>query len=139
MSYIANNDRLGLGYLEKIKPYLQISANINKTGENIQLPKERKKLEGLYECILCACCSSACPSYWWNPDKFLGPAIALQSARFIHDSRDEIKSERLRQLEDFYSLLRCRGIMNCIDVCPKGLSPGLVISQLRREMLKSSL
>jgi len=121
---------------KKIKPFLQNSRTVHGVGERLQMPEERKKLDGLYECILCACCTSFCPSYWWNPDKFIGPAAALQSARFIIDSRDERKSERLAALEDSYSILRCRGIMNCTSTCPKGLNPTEAISIIRREMLK---
>jgi succinate dehydrogenase / fumarate reductase iron-sulfur subunit len=121
---------------KKVKPFLQNSYSVYQSGEFLQTKEERKKLDGLYECILCACCTSACPSYWWNPDKFLGPAAALQSARFIEDSRDEKTLERLANLEDSYSILRCRGIMNCVDVCPKGLNPTEAISSIRRKMLK---
>ncbi len=119
---------------EKIKPYLQNSQP--KAGaERLQSPEERAKLDGLYECILCGCCSSACPSYWWNPDKFLGPAASLQAARFIKDSRDDATEERLMQLTDANSVLRCRTIMNCADVCPKNLNPSKAIADIRSELI----
>lgn len=123
---------------EKVKPYLQNSQPA--TGaERLQTPDERAKLDGLYECILCACCSSSCPSYWWNPEKFLGPAAALQAARFIQDSRDDATHERLGQLEDAYSVFRCRSIMNCAEVCPKGLNPTEAIGKIRDELLKDGI
>ena len=100
------------------------------------LPEQRAKLDGLYECILCACCTSACPSYWWNPDKFVGPAGLLNAYRFVSDSRDNQTSERLAGLKDPYSVFRCRTIMNCASVCPKGLNPTEAIRKLRTQMLK---
>lgn len=121
---------------EKTKPYLQASQPPSEK-ERLQSPKEREKLDGLYECILCGCCSSACPSYWWNPDKFLGPAAALQAARFILDSRDESTSERVSQLEDAYSVFRCRSIMNCVQTCPKDLNPNKAIADIREKILKT--
>lgn len=123
---------------EKAKPYLQNSAPEPAT-ERLQSPQNREKLDGLYECILCACCSTACPSYWWNPDKYMGPAALLQAYRFIADSRDDHKDERLADLTDPYSLYRCRGIMNCIDVCPKGLNPLEAINNIKDEILKESI
>ncbi|QQG46707.1 MAG: succinate dehydrogenase iron-sulfur subunit [Candidatus Azosocius agrarius] len=124
-------------HYEKIKPYFYNNDNnINHVGETLQSPKDRKKLDGLYECILCACCTSFCMSYWWNPEKFIGPAAALQSARFLSDSRDNNTVERLSILDDSYSIFRCRGIMNCVDVCPKGLSPNGAIGIIRRALLK---
>ena len=105
----------------------------------MQSPEDRAKLDGLYECIMCGCCSSSCPSYWWNPDKFLGPAASLQAARFILDSRDDATSERLAQLDDAYSILRCRGIMNCVEVCPKGLNPTKAIGNIRDKLLKDEI
>lgn len=120
---------------EKIKPYLQ-NDEPAPAQERLQTPKERAKLEGLYECILCACCSSSCPSFWWNPDKFIGPAGLLQAYRFIIDSRDTHTEERLSNLEDAFSVFRCRGIMNCVDVCPKGLNPTKAIGHLRSLLLK---
>lgn len=101
-----------------------------------QSPADRERLDGLYECILCACCSSACPSYWWNPQRFLGPAALLQASRFIEDSRDQATEERLDRLDDAYKLFRCHTIMNCADVCPKGLNPSRAIGQIRQRMLK---
>lgn len=123
---------------EKVKPYLQ-NHNVAPGKERLQSPEERAKLDGLYECILCACCSSSCPSYWWNPDKFLGPAALLQANRFIQDSRDTALAERLGELGDPYSLFRCRGIMNCTDVCPKGLNPTKAIGQIREKLLKEEV
>jgi len=123
---------------EKTKPYLQNSQPA-PAQERLQSPEERAKLDGLYECILCACCSSSCPSYWWNPDKFLGPAAALQAARFIEDSRDDATGERLAQLDDAYSVFRCRSIMNCADVCPKSLNPTEAIGKIRNKLLKDGV
>lgn len=120
---------------EKIKPYLQ-NDNPLPSKERLQSPADRKKLDGLYECILCACCSSSCPSFWWNPEKFVGPAGLLQAYRFIVDSRDTHTSERLNDLSDPFSVFRCRGIMNCVDVCPKGLNPTKAIGKIRSLMLK---
>ncbi|MDB6097126.1 MAG: Succinate dehydrogenase iron-sulfur subunit [Francisellaceae bacterium] len=119
---------------EKVKPYLQ-NKNAAPIKERLQTPAERDKLDGLYECILCGCCSSACPSYWWNPDKFVGPAAALQATRFIQDSRDEATADRLEHLEDAYSIFKCRSIMSCADVCPKGLNPTKAINIIRTKML----
>jgi len=118
---------------EKIKPYLQNNQS-PPPHERLQSPAERAKLDGLYECILCACCTSSCPSYWWNPDKFVGPAASLQAARFIEDSRDEATEERLAQLDDAYSIFRCRTIMNCAEVCPKNLNPSKAIASIRTKM-----
>ena len=120
---------------EKTKPYLQNSQPAPAI-ERLQLPAERAKLDGLYECIMCGCCSSSCPSYWWNPEKFLGPAAALQAARFIEDSRDDATAERLAQLSDAYSVFRCRSIMNCVDVCPKNLNPTKAIADIRDKIIK---
>lgn len=120
---------------EKTKPYLQNSQPAPGI-ERLQSPAERAKLDGLYECILCGCCSSSCPSYWWNPEKFLGPAAALQAARFIEDSRDDATKERLAQLDDAYSVFRCRSIMNCVDVCPKNLNPTKAIADIRDKIIK---
>jgi succinate dehydrogenase / fumarate reductase iron-sulfur subunit len=113
-----------------IRPYL-INDNPPPEKERLQSPEERDELNGLYECILCACCSTSCPSFWWNPDKFVGPAGLLQAYRFIADSRDQATSDRLDDLEDPYRLFRCRTIMNCVDVCPKGLNPARSISHIR--------
>ena len=115
---------------KSIKPYVVTYKKPKK--EHIQLPEDRKKLDGLYECILCACCSTSCPSYWWNSDKFLGPAILLQAYRFIVDSRDKNKKERLKQLNDAFKLYRCHTIMNCTKTCPKGLNPAKAISEIKK-------
>lgn len=120
----------------KVKPFL-INNDPVPAAERLQSPEQRATLDGLYECILCACCSSACPSFWWNPDKFVGPAAALQAARFIEDSRDTDTQQRLSDLDDAYSILRCRTIMNCADVCPKGLNPSKAIGDIRRKMIDS--
>lgn len=120
---------------DKAKPYLQ-NNNPPPATERLQSPEDRTKLDGLYECILCACCSTACPSYWWNPDKYMGPAALLQAYRFIADSRDTATKERLADLTDPFSVFRCRGIMNCIDVCPKSLNPLQAINNIKEEMLE---
>ncbi len=122
----------------KAEPWL-VNDSPEPEVERKQSPEDREQLDGLYECILCGCCSAACPSYWWNPDKFLGPAALLQAARFIHDSRDEATEHRLEQLDDAWKLYRCHTIMNCTQVCPKGLNPSRAISDIRRTMLKKSL
>ncbi|MHB1198985.1 MAG: succinate dehydrogenase iron-sulfur subunit [Polaromonas sp.] len=118
-----------------ITPYL-INAEPPPEKERLQSPAERDKLNGSYECILCACCSSQCPSFWWNPDKFVGPAGLIQAYRFIVDSRDQATQERLDDLNDAYRLFRCRTIMNCSEVCPKGLEPAHAIEMIRLRMLK---
>lgn len=123
---------------KKASPYLQNNEPPPAT-ERLQSPAERKKLDGLYECIMCGSCSSACPSYWWNPDKFMGPAALLQAARFIEDSRDDHTDERLTKLNDAHSVFRCRTIMNCADVCPKGLNPAEAIARIRTEMVKKDI
>lgn len=123
---------------EKAKPFLQNDDPAPAT-ERLQSPEERAKLDGLYECILCACCTTACPSFWWNPDKYMGPAALLQSYRFIADSRDTHTEERLADLTDPFSVFRCRGIMNCVDVCPKELNPLEAINHIKEEMLKESV
>jgi succinate dehydrogenase / fumarate reductase iron-sulfur subunit len=122
---------------EKAKPFLQNNKPI-PAQERLQSPKNRSKLDGLYECILCACCTSSCPSYWWNPDKFMGPAALLQSARFILDSRDDSTINRLENMNDSYSMFRCRSIMNCVDVCPKGLNPTKAIGNIRSKLIKNN-
>lgn len=124
--------------LERAKPFLQNSDSAPST-ERLQSIEERASLDGLYECILCACCSSSCPSYWWNPDKFLGPAALLAAQRFLADSRDNSDAERIEQMQDAFSVFRCRSIMNCVDVCPKGLNPTEAISKIRAKMLKESV
>lgn len=121
-----------------VKPYL-IGVEPEPEVERLQTPKQRELLDGLYECILCGCCSTACPSFWWNPDKFLGPAALLQASRFIEDSRDAALEERLDQLDDAYKLYRCHSIMNCVQVCPKELNPTQAIGRIKERMLKVKL
>jgi succinate dehydrogenase / fumarate reductase iron-sulfur subunit len=123
---------------EKAKPFLQNDEPAPAT-ERLQSPAERAKLDGLYECILCACCTTSCPSFWWNPDKYMGPAALLQSYRFIADSRDTHTAERLADMADPYSVFRCRGIMNCVDACPKDLNPLAAINNIKEEMLEESV
>ena len=123
---------------DSIQPYLQNSTQPPEK-ERLQSPGEREELDGLYECILCACCSTSCPSFWWNPDKFVGPAGLLQAYRFIADSRDEKADERLDNLEDPYRLFRCHTIMNCVDVCPKGLNPTKAIGKIKELMVKRNV
>ena len=122
-------------HYESVRPYL-INDEPAPRLERLQSPEERARLDGLYECILCACCSTSCPSFWWNPDKFLGPAALLQAYRFIADSRDRATDQRLGELEGAYELFRCRGIMNCVAVCPKGLNPTQAIAQMRTMLLR---
>ena len=107
---------------EKVQPYLQ-NPTPAPAIERLQSPEERAQLDGLYECILCACCSTSCPSFWWNPDRFVGPAGLLQAYRFLADSRDTATEDRLSKLDDPFSVFRCHGIQNCVNVCPKGLNP----------------
>ncbi|MFA7439330.1 succinate dehydrogenase iron-sulfur subunit [Castellaniella sp.] len=121
-----------------IKPFL-INDTPPPEKERLQSPEEREELNGLYECILCGCCSTACPSFWWNPDKFVGPAGLLQAYRFIADSRDAATAERLDDLEDPYRLFRCHTIMNCTDVCPKGLNPSLAISKIKEMLVRRTI
>jgi len=116
-----------------------INKNQPPEKERHQSPEERNQLDGLYECILCACCSTACPSFWWNPDRFVGPAGLLQAYRFIVDSRDEATAERLDNLEDAYRLFRCRTIMDCADVCPKGLNPAYAIGEIRTMLTRRAI
>jgi succinate dehydrogenase / fumarate reductase iron-sulfur subunit len=120
---------------EKVQPYL-INDKPAPAQERLQTPEERAELDGLYECILCACCSTSCPSFWWNPDKFIGPAGLLQAYRFLADSRDTATAERLSELDDPFSVFRCRGIMNCVSVCPKGLNPTRAIGKIRTMLLQ---
>lgn len=119
---------------EKVKPYL-----INNTPapaiERLQSPEDREKLDGLYECILCACCSTACPSFWWNPERFIGPSGLLQAYRFLADSRDTATEQRLAALDDPFSVFRCHGIQNCVNVCPKGLNPTKAIGHIRSMLM----
>jgi succinate dehydrogenase / fumarate reductase iron-sulfur subunit len=119
---------------ERIEPYLQ-NDQVAPPQERLQSPEERAQLDGLYECILCACCSSSCPSFWWNPEKFVGPAGLLQARRFLADSRDTATEHRLDKLQDPFSVFRCRTIMNCTNVCPKGLNPTQAIGAIRKQML----
>ena len=130
---------MGLFYqqYERIQPYLQNDTPAPAI-ERLQSPEDRDKLDGLYECILCACCSTSCPSFWWNPDKFVGPAGLLQSYRFLVDSRDTATRERLAELQDPFSVFRCRGIMNCVAVCPKGLNPTRAIGKIRDMLLANA-
>lgn len=121
-----------------VRPYLTADSPTPEV-ERLQSPQERDRLDGLYECILCACCSTACPSYWWNPDKFRGPAALLQALRFLTDSRDEDTDRRLEELEGPYRLFRCHTIQNCTSVCPKGLDPSRAIGEIRKLMLRRSI
>ncbi len=121
-----------------VRPYLTAESPEPEV-ERRQTPEEREQLDGLYECILCACCSTACPSYWWNPEKFRGPAALLQSWRFLADSRDEDTERRLDDLEGPYKLFRCHTIQNCTNVCPKGLNPSRAIGEIRKLMLRRNL
>lgn len=124
---------------EKIKPYLINDGQNPPAREHLQSIEEREKLDGLYECILCACCSTSCPSFWWNPDKFIGPAGLLHAYRFLIDSRDTATDERLDNLQDAYSVFRCHGIMNCVDVCPKGLNPTKAIGSIKSMLLNRAV
>merc|ERR1711992_17677 len=120
---------------KSIQPWLQRNDESQLgTGDKqlLQSTDDRAKLDGLYECILCACCSTSCPSYWWNSDKYLGPAVLLQAYRWIIDSRDQSTDERIQQLDDAYKLYRCKTIMNCAKVCPKGLNPGKAIAKIKK-------
>ncbi|WIM06479.1 MAG: succinate dehydrogenase iron-sulfur subunit [Candidatus Nitricoxidivorans perseverans] len=121
-----------------VKPWL-INDDPLPERERLQSPREREALDGLWECILCACCSTACPSFWWNPDKFVGPAGLLAAWRFIADTRDQATSERLDNLEDPYRLFRCHTIMNCVDACPKGLNPTRAIGMIKEMMVKRAI
>ena len=119
---------------EKVQPYLQ-NPTPAPAIERLQTPDERAQLDGLYECILCACCSTSCPSFWWNPDRFVGPAGLLQAYRFLADSRDTATEDRLAKLDDPFSVFRCHGIQNCVNVCPKGLNPTKAIGHIRTMLL----
>ncbi|VAW54540.1 Succinate dehydrogenase iron-sulfur protein [hydrothermal vent metagenome] len=121
-----------------VKPYLIVNDPMPEV-ELAQTPKQREQLDGLYECVLCACCSTACPSFWWNPDKFLGPAALLQASRFIEDSRDQDFEQRLENLDGPFKLFRCHTIMNCVHVCPKGLNPTKAIGRIKAKMVTRSL
>ncbi|MBQ0714029.1 succinate dehydrogenase iron-sulfur subunit [Paraperlucidibaca wandonensis] len=119
---------------DKVQPFI-INDTPEPAIERLQSPEDRAKIDGLYECILCACCTTSCPSFWWNPEKFLGPSALLQAWRFLADSRDNATAERLAKLDDPFSLFRCRGIMNCVSVCPKGLNPTKAIGHIRNMLL----
>lgn len=122
-------------HYRSVKPYLTVKEPIPEV-EFLQTPEEREKLDGLYECILCGACTTSCPSFWWNPDKFRGPAALLQSYRFLADSRDQATSERLAELDGPYKMFRCHSIMNCVNVCPKGLNPTEAIHSIKKLMVK---
>ena len=124
--------------LESIKPWLRANDTPPETTERLQSPAEREKLDGLYECILCACCSTSCPSYWWNSDKYLGPAVLLQAYRWLADSRDDATAERLDDLEDPFKLYRCHTIMNCAKACPKGLNPAKAIANIKKMIVEKA-
>ncbi len=134
---IVDMDQFYKQYRE-VKPYLDVKDPLPEV-ELKQTPEQRDKLDGLYECILCGCCTTSCPSFWWNPDKFLGPAALLQAARFIGDSRDQATDERLQALDDPFKLFRCHTIMNCVQVCPKGLNPTKAIGDIKKMMVKKSM
>ncbi|WP_435103779.1 succinate dehydrogenase iron-sulfur subunit [Arhodomonas sp. AD133] len=118
-----------------IQPWMKTETPAPPDHERLQSKEDRAELDGLYECILCACCSTSCPSYWWNPDRYLGPATLLQAYRWIADSRDEATGERLDELEDPFKLYRCHTIMNCTSVCPKGLNPAKAIAEIKKLMV----
>lgn len=119
---------------KSIEPWLQKAGTPDPEKENLQSIKDRKKLDGMYECILCACCSTSCPSYWWNGDKYLGPAVLMQAYRWIDDSRDEQQMKRLKMVNDRFKLFRCHTIMNCTEACPKGLNPAKAIQKLKKKI-----
>jgi succinate dehydrogenase / fumarate reductase iron-sulfur subunit len=119
-----------------IEPWLKTDTPVEQGQERLQSVEDREKLDGLYECILCACCSTSCPSYWWNGEKYLGPAILLQAYRWLADSRDEASGKRLDALEDPFKLYRCHTIMNCTKTCPKGLNPAKAIAEIKKKMLE---
>lgn len=121
--------------LESIEPWIKTDTP-KPTRERLQTPEDRAKLDGFYECILCACCSTSCPSYWWNPERYLGPAVLLQAYRWIVDSRDEATGERLDELEDPFKLYRCHTIMNCTNTCPKGLNPAKAIAETKKLLVE---
>ena len=122
---------------ESVQPWLKTSKKPEK--ENLQSREDRSKLDGLYECIMCACCSTSCPSYWWNGDKYLGPAGLLQAYRWIIDSRDEDRKERLKKVADELKLYRCHTIMNCTNACPKGLNPAKAIAEIKKMLATSNI
>jgi len=122
--------------LASIEPWLKATSNAPPDSERLQSPEDRAKLDGLWECILCFCCSTSCPSYWWNGDRYLGPAVLLQAYRWLADSRDDAKGDRLDQLEDPFRLYRCHTIMNCTNTCPKGLNPAKAIAEIKKMMVE---
>jgi len=125
---------------KSIKPWLQLkdpSSHDLEHGEHLQSKDDRKKLDGMYECILCACCTTSCPSYWWAGEKYLGPAVLMQAYRWIEDSRDELTKERLEDLDDAFKLYRCHTIMNCTKTCPKGLNPGKAIAHIKKRIAQT--
>lgn len=124
---------------ERIKPYLIDDGAPTPAREYLQTPEQRAKIDGLYECILCACCSTSCPSFWWNPEKFIGPAGLLQAYRFLADSRDTATEQRLAELDDAFSVFRCHSIMNCVSVCPKGLNPTRAIGHIKSMLLNRAV
>lgn len=128
---------LSLSYAQyaSVKPWMQADTP-PPTHERLQSPEERAKLDGLWECILCFCCQTSCPSYWWNPERYLGPAVLLQAYRWIVDSRDEATGQRLDQLDDSFRLYRCHTIMNCTNTCPKGLNPGKAIGEIKSAIVR---
>lgn len=119
-----------------IKPWLETDTPPPENSERLQSKEDRKKLDGLFECVLCACCSTSCPSYWWNSERYLGPAVLLQAQRWLVDSRDESANARLDELEDPFKLYRCHTIMNCTDTCPKGLNPAKAIAEIKKQMVQ---
>jgi succinate dehydrogenase / fumarate reductase iron-sulfur subunit len=125
--------------LQSIEPWLQADSAAPPDGERLQSKEERAKLDGLWECILCFCCSTSCPSYWWNGDRYLGPAVLLQAYRWIADSRDEATGQRLDALEDPFKLYRCHTIMNCTDSCPKGLNPAKAIAEIKKLIVERAI
>ncbi len=122
-----------------VEPWLKTKAPPASGKERLQSPDDRAKLDGLVECVLCACCTTSCPSYWWNSEKFLGPAVLLQAYRWLADSRDEMTNERLDELEDPFRLYRCHTIMNCASACPKGLNPARAIAEVKKMMVERAV
>lgn len=125
--------------LESVEPWMQADSALTPDKERLQSPEERDQLDGLWECILCYCCTTSCPSYWWNGDRYLGPATLLQAYRWIADSRDEEKGKRLDNLEDPFKLYRCHTIMNCTNTCPKGLNPGEAIGKIKQDLFERAI
>jgi len=121
---------------ESVTPWLKTESPASATAERLQSPADRARLDGLYECILCACCTTSCPSYWWNSERYLGPAVLLHAYRWIIDSRDEATGDRLDNLEDPFKLYRCHTIMNCAKTCPKGLNPARAIAEIKKMMVE---